>query len=316
MHDMTPRRPFPFYVLLFLCSFAVPAFANNIVCIGDSITAGTYATGYPVYLQQKVSGYTVVNRGIGGEVTSSGLSRMSTEMQTYAPQYALIMEGANDVSQGVTSATVAYNLSQMASIARQHGATPVVSTITPNSRVAGIGSAIPYYNNAIASMASANGITLVDSYSRVVGNWSSLNVDGLHPNAAGSEIIASGFAEVISGSSDSGGGGGCFIATAAFGSYIEPHVMVLRQFRDQILLPHELGKWFVNKYYTYSPPLADFIAAHSWLKAIVRGLLYPLIGFSYALLFHPTMFLCGLLFLLVGIGLAFNRMRARRSLVA
>ena len=43
-----------------------------------------------------------------------------------------------------------------------------------------------------------------------------------------------------------GGGGGCFIATAAFGSYIEPHVMVLRSFRDSFLLTNRLGKAFVS----------------------------------------------------------------------
>jgi hypothetical protein len=33
-----------------------------------------------------------------------------------------------------------------------------------------------------------------------------------------------------------GGGGGCFIATAAFGSYVEPNVKLLRDFRDHYLL--------------------------------------------------------------------------------
>lgn len=39
-----------------------------------------------------------------------------------------------------------------------------------------------------------------------------------------------------------GSGGGCFIATAAFGSSIEPQVMVLRAFRDQVLLGNPIGE--------------------------------------------------------------------------
>ena len=45
---------------------------------------------------------------------------------------------------------------------------------------------------------------------------------------------------------------GCFIATAAYGSLMEPHVMILRDFRDRILLTNSLGKGFVKAYYTYS----------------------------------------------------------------
>ena len=38
-----------------------------------------------------------------------------------------------------------------------------------------------------------------------------------------------------------GGGGGCFIDTAAYGSYMEPHMMTLRSFRDEYLLSNKLG---------------------------------------------------------------------------
>jgi hypothetical protein len=82
--------------------------------------------------------------------------------------------------------------------------------------------------------------------------------------------------------SDSGGwGGGCFIATAAYGSYIEPHVMTLRHLRDTHLLTNKLGTSFVHAYYRYSPPIADYIAEHDVLRSVVRVGLTPLVGFSW-----------------------------------
>jgi len=56
---------------------------------------------------------------------------------------------------------------------------------------------------------------------------------------------------------DDDDGVGCFIATAAFGSYVEPHVMVLRDFRDRFLLFNSIGKGFVRLYNTYLPPIAE-----------------------------------------------------------
>jgi hypothetical protein len=81
-----------------------------------------------------------------------------------------------------------------------------------------------------------------------------------------------------------GGGGGCFIATAAFGSKFEKHVRLLRRFRDLYLMPFKIGRAFVKTYYKYSPPVADFIADHDILRAIVRWSLIPLIGLSWMLL--------------------------------
>ncbi len=70
---------------------------------------------------------------------------------------------------------------------------------------------------------------------------------------------------------------GCFIATAAYGTYQEPEVQVLRNFRDETLLHSELGKEFVNGYYSVSPPIADFIREHDSLRAVVRAGLDPVI---------------------------------------
>lgn len=82
-----------------------------------------------------------------------------------------------------------------------------------------------------------------------------------------------------------GGEGSCFIATAAFGSYLHPSVKILRNFRDTFLLKNKAGISFVRWYYRISPSLAGLISGSEGLKAIVRVTLLPVVGFS-ALALH------------------------------
>jgi hypothetical protein len=53
--------------------------------------------------------------------------------------------------------------------------------------------------------------------------------------------------------------------------------MVLHGFRDRYLITNPLGQAFVDLYYAYSPSVADFIAKHGTLKAVVRWSLLPLV---------------------------------------
>lgn len=105
--------------------------------------------------------------------------------------------------------------------------------------------------------------------------------------------------------SGDGGGGGCFIATAAFGSNMENHVRILSLFRDQYLIPTHMGKKIVDFYYRHSPPIADYLRKHPVAKTAMRYALIPVTGVAYvAMKVHPAIFLIALIFMLVGIVLA------------
>jgi tetratricopeptide (TPR) repeat protein len=72
--------------------------------------------------------------------------------------------------------------------------------------------------------------------------------------------------------------GGCFIATAAYGSPLAPEVMTFRRFRDQTMLTSAAGVFLVNLYYRVSPPLASVVAEMPLLRSAVRNLfLNPLV---------------------------------------
>jgi len=84
---------------------------------------------------------------------------------------------------------------------------------------------------------------------------------------------------------------GCFIATAAYGSPLAPEVQTLRDFRDRRLVTNAPGRAFVRLYYRYSPSLADIIRGHDSARALVRGLLWPIVWSIAHPIFAWTIFL-------------------------
>ncbi len=83
----------------------------------------------------------------------------------------------------------------------------------------------------------------------------------------------------------------CFIATAAYGSPIDPHVQILRDFRDNYLLTNKLGRRLVRIYYSYSPAIADYISKRESLRTITRFSLLPIIGLSWVTLKFGSTFI-------------------------
>ena len=77
-------------------------------------------------------------------------------------------------------------------------------------------------------------------------------------------------------------GGGCLIATAAYGSELAPQVQMLREIRDNQLMNTESGSAFMTGfnelYYTFSPTIADMERESPVFKEIVKAGLTPMLS--------------------------------------
>ena len=110
----------------------------------------------------------------------------------------------------------------------------------------------------------------------------------------------------------------CFIATAAYGSPMEPHVKVLCDFRDRFLVTNCIGRVLVDLYNNYSPPISEFIANHDIARLVVRWSLLPLVGVSWMSLHLGPVATLGIMLLLFGLvcanlAIVFRGMHRRRE---
>jgi hypothetical protein len=128
--------------------------------------------------------------------------------------------------------------------------------------------------------------------------------DGMISDPSGLGIIQT----TLPPSGDDGGVFGCFIATAAYGSRMANEVVILRNFRDNVLLQTSVGRSFVKFYYEVSPPLANYIRSNKILKVPTRLALTPVIyGIKY-----PKTFVLIFLFIVMAIPLTLRAMKSNR----
>ncbi len=210
--------------------------ATKFVAFGDSITEGVTSTcirttsvmtfaetmlvlpraandpwTYPNVLQGRLrAAYptqtpAVINRGQGGESVADGAARISGVLSSDAPEVLLLQEGANDVNQGQSPASIATSLATMVRSARTRGIPVFLGTVLPQRPLGTLGSCrgfgadnVAAANAQIRAIANAEGATLVDlhqAFGGVAGDF--IGPDGLHPSEAGYAKIADTFFDAI-----------------------------------------------------------------------------------------------------------------------
>jgi uncharacterized protein YdeI (BOF family) len=247
-----------------------------------SITGGTYSINGGSYTS--FSG--TVNNGdtLTVQLTSSGNYSTKTDA-------TINIGGVSDTFSVITKANPTVTPPDQFTFTDQTGAA-LSTVITSNTiTVSGITSTTPIsitggtysinggpYTSADGTVNPEDAVTVqqTSSESHSTTTDATLTIGGISDTFSVTTIRGS--------NSSSSGGGGCFIATAAFGSPLAGQVEILRQFRDRYLLTNDLGRKFVAWYYRNGPVAANYIKDKPLVKAAVRLALYPLIAFSYLLI--------------------------------
>lgn len=143
----------------------------------------TYGTGapresdYPSRLTE-LSQHKVINAGIPGEISSTGLKRLPVVQDKYQPELLILIHGGNDMLRRIPEQQLASNLRQMIDVARQRNV-KVVMLGVPKPRLFLLDSAAIYQQVPID----------LEALPTILGD-NALKSDTIHPNSDGYRLMA------------------------------------------------------------------------------------------------------------------------------
>lgn len=178
---------------------------NVILFFGNSLTAGMgleTSEAFPALIQNKIDSlgldYKVVNAGLSGETTASGINRIDWVLKQNVDIFVLEL-GANDGLRGIPLSETRKNLQDIID---------AVKSKNPNTKIILAGMQIPpnmgqdyttEFRNIFPELAEKNDIALIPFLlDGVAGNPDLNQSDGIHPTAEGYEVVSENVWEVLS----------------------------------------------------------------------------------------------------------------------
>jgi len=163
-----------------------------IVAFGDSLTHGTGAsadTAYPAVLAT-LTGRTVINAGVPGDTTTTGLLRLPEVLAEHQPRLVLLCLGGNDMLRKHPAAATENNLRLLVRTIRASGA-EVMLIAVPEPKL--FGGAPDFYGRIAKEMQ----LPLEDDIFSDVLKDNRFKSDPIHANAAGYRVVAERLAEFL-----------------------------------------------------------------------------------------------------------------------
>ena len=181
--------------MLLLAGPALAAGRPVLVCFGDSITAGyglQSEQAYPAALQRKLDRngyrYEVINQGTSGATSKDAVANVRAVLRLQ-PQVVIVEFGGNDGLRGVPLALTRRNLDSVLTTLENARIKVLLAGITlpPNYGT----DYIHAFESMFRDLAQKHHSAFVPMlYKDLVGVPNSIQADGIHPTAKGSEIIA------------------------------------------------------------------------------------------------------------------------------
>tara|TARA_R110002050_G_scaffold1244_4_gene8630 strand:+ start:63158 stop:63784 length:627 start_codon:yes stop_codon:yes gene_type:complete len=176
---------------LISCSDSLPTLkpltSNGVIlAFGDSLTFGTGANSqtesYPAVLQE-LTGLTVINAGIPGEVSEQGLLRLPLMLEQTKPDLVVLCHGGNDLIRRLGNDQLKNNLGKMITLIQQSGADVVLIAVPQFS----ITLSVP---DLYAELATSYQLPIELTILPELERNTAIKSDTIHPNAMGYKLLA------------------------------------------------------------------------------------------------------------------------------
>jgi len=189
--------------LLILCCLSLTSCADKkelprlsgddvILAFGNSLTHGTgvkESDSYPAVLQS-LSGITVLNAGVPGEVSQAGLQRLPRLLEIHNPVLLILCHGGNDILKKQDLNKAAENIKAMIQLAKDRGTAVVLLGVPKFGFFLSAAEIYP-------QIAEQTDVVYIEDLIPDILSDNSLKSDAVHPNKDGYRVMAEEIYELL-----------------------------------------------------------------------------------------------------------------------